>query len=321
MDSSEKRILFASALFGVLALLFCFSSPPGAHIHDPSTIVRCKDEFWLFTTGMGLPSWHSRDLVTWRHGPPAFSTVPRWITQIAAGQNGYFWAPDVILTKRGYFLYYAISKWGARTSAIALAANPTLDPANPAYHWTDKGVVIRTTGDDNFNAIDPSVMMNADGTMWMAFGSFWSGIKLVELDPATGLRKPGAPLHPLAWAKEIEAPCIISHGGAYYLFVNWGLCCRGIHSTYNIRVGRGANIAGPYLDKNGMDLMNGGGTLFLGAEGRYIGPGQAGVLRDGAGEWLSFHYYDGEHRGRASLGLRKLEWDKDGWPVPGARPD
>jgi arabinan endo-1,5-alpha-L-arabinosidase len=178
-------------------------------------------------------------------------------------------------------------------------------------------MVVRTTMADNYNAIDPSVMVDADNRMWMAFGSFWSGIKLVELDPATGLRKPGAPLNALADAKQIEAPYIISHQGTYYLFVNWGLCCRGIRSTYEIRVGRSAHITGPYLDKNGVNMLTGGGSLFLGREGRFIGPGQTGILRDGSNEWVSYHYYDGSNFGLASLGIRKLEWDKDGWPVAG----
>jgi arabinan endo-1,5-alpha-L-arabinosidase len=102
------------------------------------------------------------------------------------------------------------------------------------------------------------------------------------------------------------------------LFVNWGLCCRGVQSTYEIRVGRAKSVAGPYLDKNGVNLLGGGGTLFLGREGPYIGPGQTGVLLDGTNEWVSYHYYDGRRGGLASLGLRKLEWGADGWPIAGA---
>jgi arabinan endo-1,5-alpha-L-arabinosidase len=316
--ASRKRLLFSTALFGVLALLFYVSRTYGARIHDPSTIVRCNGEYWFFTTGRGVPSWRSRDLITWRPGPPVFSTYPSWTADIAAGRNGYYWAPDIIALKDRYLLYYAISRWGTQTSAIALATNSTLDPSSPAYHWTDDGLVIRTTAHDDYNAIDPSVMIDTDGRMWMTFGSFWTGIKLVELDPATGLRKPGAPVHPLAWATEIEAPCIISHAGSYFLFVNWGRCCRGIHSTYNIRVGRGAAITGPYLDKSGVDMMKAGGTLFLGSEGNRIGPGQAAVLRDGSTDWLSYHFYNAYNHGIPTLGLCKLSWGSDGWPVPGS---
>ena len=84
-----------------------------------------------------------------------------------------------------------------------------------------------------------------------------------------------------------------------------------------IRMGRSSTVTGPYLDKKGVDLMAGGGSIFLATEGRYIGPGQAGMLRDGGNEWLSYHFYDGNRGGVASLGLRKLSWSKDGWPFPG----
>jgi arabinan endo-1,5-alpha-L-arabinosidase len=310
-------VLLALALLAAWGVGYLFAWSPGPRIHDPSTIIRCKDEYWFFTTGAGVPSWHSRDLITWKPGPRVFSTFPPWITEVARGQRGYFWAPDVIYTNGEYYLYYAVSRWASRTSAIGLATNPTLDPADPAYHWSDKGIVMQSTMRDNFNAIDPSLMIDTDQRMWMAFGSFWSGIKLVELDPATGLRKMGAPLHALAAAKEIEAPYLYLHGTRYYLFVNWGLCCKGVKSTYEIRVGRSARVTGPYLDKNGVDLAKGGGTLFLGKEGRFIGPGQTGIFREGGNEWLSYHYYDARNYGQATLGLRKLEWDKDGWPMAG----
>jgi len=309
-----KRLIFA--LF-VLGPMLCVSQARPRAIHDPSPIVGCNNEYWLFATGRGIHSWCSNDLVTWRPGPPVFSTFPSWITQIDPAQTGNFWAPDVIYSNGQYRLYYAVSQWASKNSAIALATNPTLDPLDPGWHWTDCGIVIRSTDGDNFNAIDPSVMVDTDNRMWMAFGSFWSGIKLVELDPSTGLRKPGATVYPLAFAKQIEAPCIITHAGAYYLFVNWGLCCRGVDSTYTIHVGRASRVTGPYLDKNGVDMMAGGGTLFLGNEGPRIGPGQAGVFRDGTKEWLSYHYYDATRNGIPTLGIRKLAWDKDGWPLPG----
>jgi arabinan endo-1,5-alpha-L-arabinosidase len=266
---------------------------------------------------MGIVSWHSTDFLHWRQGPSVFSTIPDWTRQIDPRRAGYFWAPEVIQLNGRYLLYYVVSKWGQRTSAVGLATNPTLDPRDPAFHWTDRGIVIRSTQQDNFNALDPSILMDTDGRMWMALGSFWTGIKLTELDPATGLRKAGSPLHALAWAKEIEAPYVTKHDGRYYLFVNWGLCCRGVQSTYEIRVGRASKITGPYLDKNGVNLMAGGGALFLGTEGPRIGPGQTGILREGGREWISYHYYDARHSGLASLGLRELNWDAAGWPVAG----
>jgi arabinan endo-1,5-alpha-L-arabinosidase len=313
----KKRLILVLALVATWAVAVNFFWALGPRIHDPSAINFCDGEYWFYTTGLGLPSWHSRDLIHWRSGPRVFSIFPTWISQVARGQRGGFWAPDVIRTNGLYYLYYAVSRFGQRTSAIGLATSPTLNPADPSYHWSDKGIVVRTTMRDNFNAIDPSVMVDGDGRMWMSFGSFWSGIKMVELYPETGLRKVGTKIYSVASAKEIEASYITKHDGSYFLFVNWGLCCRGIQSTYNIRVGRSDRITGPFRDKDGKDMAAGGGTLFLGSEGRYIGPGQIGILREGENEWMSYHYYDGKNSGQATLGLRKLEWDKSGWPVAG----
>ncbi len=294
----------------------------GPFTHDPSTIVKCNGEYWLFATGRGIVSRRSRDLTSWRAGPRVFSTAPAWTRQAVPGNRGYFWAPDVIHLKDRFLLYYSVSRWGGNTSAIALATNPTLDPAEANYCWTDHGIVIRSGSSDDFNAIDPGVTQDADGKLWLAFGSFWSGIKLIELDPSTGERiAPDSPVHSLARHSSIEAPCIRSNGGYYYLFVNWGRCCRGVESTYNIRVGYSVNITGPYIDKNGVDMLQDGGSLFLETKGRFIGPGHAGILSEGGTDWFSFHYYDGKRRGMPTLDIRRLRWNADHWPELGAALD
>ena len=150
----------------------------------------------------------------------------------------------------------------------------------------------------------------------MSFGSFWSGIKLIQLDPLTGLRTaPDSPMHSLADHEAIEAPHIHYRDGYYYLFVNWGICCRGVNSTYNIRIGRSRTLTGPYLDRNGVDLLRRGGTLFLGTDGPFIGPGHANILREANRFWFSCHFYDGTDRGRSRFALRPLTWDEEGWPA------
>jgi arabinan endo-1,5-alpha-L-arabinosidase len=290
-------------------------------VHDPSTVVKHKGEYWLFATGRGVGSLRSKDLVTWKAGPPVFAEPPRWVAEVVPGNKGHFWAPDVIRHGDRFLLYYSVSTFGKNTSAIALASNPTLDPEDPDYKWTDHGVVIRSTAKDDYNAIDPAVVRGPKDTLWMAFGSFWSGIKLVQLDPKTGLRlAPDSPIHALAHKEQIEAVAIYRHGDYFYQFVNWGWCCRGLKSTYNIRVGRSKEITGPYLDKDGADLRKGGGSLLLDTEGRFIGPGHAGVIEDGDRHLFSYHFYDGERNGRSALAIRTLEWDKDGWPMVTGKP-
>lgn len=284
-------------------------------VHDPSSIVRCKDEYWFFATGNGVASWRSRDLTNWVQGPRVFPEMPAWVKDVVPTQRGHFWAPDVILHEGRYRLYYSVSAFGKNTSAIALATNATLDPEDPDFAWRDEGIVVRSNAGDDFNAIDPAVIRTASGEHWMSFGSFWSGLKLFELDPASGKAlQPEAPLRAIANYPEIEAPYIHQRPDHFYLFVNWDRCCRGTNSTYNIRVGRSREITGPYRDRDGRDLRDGGGTLLLATDGPFVGPGHANILEEDGRFWLSFHFYDGTDRGRSKLAIRSLRWREDGWP-------
>ena len=300
-DEEAERILSASGKRDI-------------RVHDPSSIVRCGDEYWMFSTGTGVLSWRSKDLVQWESGPRVFPEMPAWVRDVVPSQRGHFWAPDVIRVGNRYLLYYSISSFGSNTSAIALASTPTLNPAANDFEWTDHGIVVQTKRGDDYNAIDPAVTQTDDAELWMSFGSFWNGLKLLRLDPKTGKRSTtDDELHAIARYQAIEAPHIFHHGGYYYLFVNWDRCCRGVESTYNIRVGRSQSITGPYIDQEGVDLAEGGGSMFLETSGPFIGPGHANILRDGERYWFSCHYYDGTERGRSMFSIRPLTWNS-GWP-------
>lgn len=288
----------------------------GVHVHDPSAVIKCGDEYWAFSTGRGIPSYHSKDLITWERGPSVFTNAPAWVATTVPGNRWmYYWAPDVIHLGDRYLLYYAISVFGKRTSVIALATNPTLDPNDPKYHWTDEGVVIQTGETNNFNAIDPAASLDTAGNLWLSLGSYWTGIKLIQLDLKTGKRiSANSPMYSTAFNDSIEASYIYHHDGFYYLFVNWGQCCRGTNSTYEVRVGRSRDITGEYLDKDGVAMMAGGGTRFLDSQGPFIGPGQVGIISLGGTNLVSCHFYDGTRRGISALAILPLKWDADGWP-------
>ena len=288
----------------------------GVYVHDPSPIVKCGSNYWIYYTGVGIASWHSSDLKKWERGPAAISIAPPWTAQaVPRNRWRYYWAPDVIRVGNRYLLYYAISSFGKNRSAIGLAANSTLNPDDPGFKWIDQGAVVQSLETDNFNAIDPAAVLDEQGHLWLAFGSFWSGIKLVQLDPNTGKRvAANSPMYSLAFNDSIEASCIYHHGGYYYLFVNWGICCRGTNSTYEIRVGRSPRVTGPYLDMDGKDMLVGGGSPFLSSRGPFIGPGQSGVYSENGVGWFSCHFYDGSRRGMAALSILPLGWDTHGWP-------
>lgn len=310
------------AFFAILCGLACLAcgAAERPRVHDPSTIVPFKGEYWVFCTGTGtgtgILTRHSKDLEHWEPGPPVFANPPAWITQAVPGNKGHYWAPDILAVSNRFLLYYSVSTWGSRVSAIGLATNATLDVSDPSWHWVDQGPVIQTRDTNDFNAIDPAVIRDAEGRLWLAFGSYWSGIKLVELNPATGLRlATNSPIHSLAYNTSIEASAIWRHGDFYYLFVNWGQCCKGVDSTYEIRVGRSRSITGPYVDHEEIDLLYEGGTPFLATKGNFIGPGHAGFFMKDGREWFSCHYYDGARRGAPTLGLSALNWTTNGWPV------
>jgi arabinan endo-1,5-alpha-L-arabinosidase len=289
-------------------------------IHDPSTIVKDDGRYYIFGTGRGIYTKSSPDLIHWTNGPSVFEEAPAWTFEAVPGFRGHFWAPDIIRVDGKYFLYYAVSTWGKQVSAIGLATNPTLDPSATNYSWTDCGPVIESDTNKPFNTIDPSVFLDRDGKLWLAFGSYWQGIYLTQLDPHTGKRiETNSPLYHLAWNDSIEATCLTRHGNYYYLFVNWGQCCQGTNSTYEVRVGRAKEITGPYLDRDGKNLLDAGGSPFLQSSGRFIGPGHIGILNENGTTWFSYHYYDAATRGISRLAIGQIDWSS-GWPVATSPP-
>jgi arabinan endo-1,5-alpha-L-arabinosidase len=295
--------------------------------HDP-VMIHADSGWYVFCTGMGVSVWRSADLKQWRREPPVFSKPPQWAVSAVPGFAGHIWAPDISYYEGRYYLYYAVSAFGKNTSCIGLATNRTLDARDPSYGWEDQGRVIESVpGRDMWNAIDPNLAVDETGGAWLAFGSFWEGIKLVKLSAdrrsvaeperwftiAARARSSGAS-DTAAGDGAIEAPFIFHRGGNYYLFVSWDYCCRGEKSTYKIMVGRSEKIEGPYLDKTGLPMKQGGGSLVLEGDKDWYGVGHNAVVSGEEGDWMVFHGYDAKDRGRPKLRIEKLDW-AEGWPV------
>lgn len=315
-ESFKKAIILVLSLMSISGLFGIEMNVEG-RAHDPSTIVCENGKFYFFYTGRGIPSKISLDLTNWQEYRRVFETPLPWWTNIVADFRGFIWAPDIAKFNNRWHLYYSVSSWGRNRSAIGLAVNKTLDDSKPDYRWEDRGIVVESHNSDNYNTIDPAVFIDGE-KVWLVFGSYWSGIKLIELNPKTGKRiSPNSPLYSLASSqtRDIEAPFLYKHGAYYYLFVNYGQCCRGINSTYNIRVGRSKNVAGPYIDKTGRDMREGGGEIFLQTDKDKIGPGHSGIFKLNQVEYFSYHFYNGNNNGRPSIMIRRLQWETNDWPV------
>ena len=298
-------------------------------VHDPA-IIRQGSTYYVFSTngrpGSLIPIRCSTDLLHWRVCGHVFDKLPEWtVKEIPRARAP--WAPDISSYAGRYHLYYAISTFGSNESVIGLATNRTLDPQSPDYRWLDEGMVLRSNKQDNWNAIDPNFAMDRDGRAWLDWGSFWSGIKMRRIDPATGkVSADDGTLYSLARRPRpdgtggaIEAPFLFRHGGYWYLFVSFDQCCRGANSTYRVVAGRSRKITGPYVDRDGKPMMEGGGTPVISStSGRWRGPGHEAVLHDGSADYLVFHAYRASNGGSA-LQISTIQWDH-GWPKVGTLP-
>lgn len=294
-----------------------------APVHDPC-IIKAGDTYHLFATGQqasGLLPWRvSRDLVHWELRGHVFEAIPQWALAAIPGTRG-LWAPDIAYFNGRYHLYYSVSTFGSNRSAIGLVTNATLDVDSAEFDWRDEGLVIESHRDDDFNAIDPNHFIDRDGKHWLTLGSFWSGIQLFALDPATGKPPARAPRkHVLASRpvpshapSAIEAPFLIERDGYYYLFVSFDYCCRGEDSSYYLVVGRSRNVTGPYVGRDDRSMNEGYGTLLLRGNRRFRAVGHNAVFRDEDQDYLVYHAYDAEHEGRSTLRISPIEW-ADGWP-------
>jgi arabinan endo-1,5-alpha-L-arabinosidase len=301
--------------------------------HDPSIALE-NGAYYVFATGRAPDGGQfavrcSKNLTEWKLCGHVFADIPAWIRE-SSPRTRELWAPDISYFDGRYHLYYAYSVFGANTSGIAQATNVTLDPTDPSYAWKDEGLVLKSTEIDDFNAIDPNIVLDAAGQPWLSFGSFWSGIKMRRIDAATGKldasdprlyalaarakpdnADPPKPGLPPDW-EAIEAPFIVRHEDFYYLFVSFDLCCRGTHSNYRIMVGRSKHVIGPYTDAKGKPMLKGGATQLLAGNPRWLGPGGESILQTPTGDLMVFHAYDAE-TGKPALQISTITW-KGGWP-------
>ncbi|KAB8125646.1 family 43 glycosylhydrolase [Gracilibacillus oryzae] len=283
-------------------------------IHDPS-MIKEGDTWWTFGTGEvdknGIRVIYSHDGRNWNEAPVVFPQPVNWWRQYVPNHTSAQWAPDIQYFNGRYWLYYSVSSFGSNQSLIGLLSTESIASGN----WRDDGLVVRSTTNDNYNAIDGDLVIDEHGQPWLSYGSHWSGIKLTKLDART--MKPTGQTYSIAARPNhpegaIEAPSITYRDGYYYLFVSFDKCCDGLNSTYKVAVGRSTDITGPYLDKSGNNMLYGGGTIFDSGNDKWIGPGHQDVLNNNI---FVRHAYDADRNGLPSLLINDLYWDSQGWPT------
>lgn len=297
-------------------------------VHDPVAIKQ-GDTYYLFCTGRGISVFSSPDLENWEKEPQVFTEEPVWADAVAADFNNHIWAPDITFHNGKYYLYYSVSAFAKNTSAIGLTINTTLDADDPNYKWEDQGIVIQSVPNrDLWNAIDPNLIFDENDTPYLAFGSFWEGLKMVKLSEDLKAIAQPQEWHTIARRGRsfdladanpgdaaLEAPFIFKKGDWYYEFLSWDLCCRGENSTYKVVVGRSKSATGPYVDKEGVALNNGGGTLIIEGNENWYGAGHNSTYTFDGKDYIIFHAYDANDNGAPKLKIAELQWDAEGWPT------
>lgn len=306
-------------------------------VHDP-VMAKEGDTYYIYATGMGIQQMTSKDRKTWTVLPqPVMTVIPGWTTDSVPGFGSHVWAPDVIQWHGRWWMAYSCSTFGKNGSAIGLLSSRSL----AANLWKDEGCIVcshdwkvdgegKSSG-DNWNAIDPNFVIDDKDNPWLVWGSFWDGIQLARLDttmhlatkPMTIARRYSPddqnaaenPTSRFAGRNAIEAPFIFRHGDYYYLFVSWDYCCRGAKSNYRVAVGRSKQVSGPYLDRNGKDMLVGGGTIFLeGDKKEWEAAGHCAAYTFDGEDVFICHGYSATHNGAAMLIQRPISWTADGWP-------
>ena len=284
-------------------------------VHDPVMIMG-GDTYYVFGTGISVKT--SKDKINWTNAAGVFAKdapLPWWKNDIPE-HNGHIWAPDIHYRNGKYHLYYSVSAWMNFNSSIGYATNSTLDNTNPDYRWEDHGQVISfKNGGEGINVIDPNVIVDKNGKVWLLYGSYKSGLRMVELNPETGLLKNENPELIKLTSHLGEDVFLIKGPNYYYIFASRGRCCAGIESTYQIVMGRSENIEGPYLNKEEESWVDDKYSLFLAGDTSEPGRGHNGIFTEGDSTFVVFHAYTRSKNGQSLLNIKPLYMTDDEWPT------
>jgi len=313
-EGGKMRALTSVKKWGALLALGCLLPVSGVYAatwslsgaigtHDPGIT---KESIWWLgetSTAGGIAIKYSPDGKAWTQGVPIFGAGLSW-WKTYNGNTANTWAPDISRFNGKTNVFYCVSTFGSTKSAIGLAQATSMATGD----WVDKGIIVSSVAGASVNAIDPAFVTSSSGVPYLTYGSWGNGIYITKLDSST--LKPTGNAYRIGTASGgLEGANIVYNGGYYYLFASKGLCCKGASSTYNIVYGRSSSITGPYLDKNGVDMKNAGGTVFEAGDSGWAGSGGQSVSNG----VIARHRYD-RSNGASILFISDLNFS-GGWPT------
>lgn len=306
---------------------------------DPA-VIQAKDGWWYaYSTADPLHSGdapgvmhiaRTKDWAEWEYLGTVFDEDNR---PAFAEPTAGLWAPDVRYLDGRYVLYYSVTDTtlhdGDGDSAIGMATAPT--PTGP-WQPVDTPVVAPRPdsgpeGDAWETTIDPAHFTATDGTRYLYWGSYGSGLWVSELTE-DGTSTVGEPTM-VATDNRYEGSFVVRHDDWYYLMGSAANCCAGPSTGYSVLVGRSASPLGPFVDAAGDALTDPwvGGELVLTQNGnRFIGAGHHAVATDATGQdFIVYHALDRHEPwltdplgiNRRPMLIDRLDWI-DGWPVANA---
>lgn len=332
-----------------------------ASVHDPSIV---EDDGTYYVFGSHLAAAKSTDLKNWsmvasgvkpknKLIPDALKAMPE---AFSWAQTSTMWAPDVIKLEDGrYYMYYCMCEGSSPLSALGIAVSDNIEGP-----YKDQGIILKSgmtnepseNGDiydatEYPNAVDPCVFYDAEGRLWMSYGSYSGGIFILELDKKTGMPLEQGYGKKILGANHlrIEASYIIYNPDTkyYYMFLSFG----GLDAVggYNIRVIRSKTPDGPYYDSADNDMINckgPSGSFFddeaaakygvklmgnykwLWKEGEngekrngLVSPGHNSAIYDErTGKYFLIFHTRFENRGEAyEVRIHQMFFNEEGWPV------
>ncbi|MGI8773273.1 MAG: family 43 glycosylhydrolase [Acidobacteriaceae bacterium] len=297
-----------------------YTNPLTLQLTDGSPAVSCPDPaifryrnhdgdtWYLYCTGDPLNSsdvdangnlrlhlitqYRSYDLIHWSYIGDAFQHTPAWVGNATA----QFWAPAVKQLNGKYYMYYVAPNTPGGGAAIGVATS-----SSPAGPWTDSGAPAVASeaafccAGSKRAVIDPDVIADDSGQLYISYGSFFGGISVRKLS-ADGLTSDASSETLVGIDNFGEGASFWKHNGYYYLFFSTAGCCDGPLSGYTVLVGRARSPMGPFFDKNGAALTSfaPGGTFAMAANGnRWVGPGGNVLFQDDSGQdYMLYHAVD-----------------------------